>query len=111
MNNWIKHAVVYQVYPKSFQDGNGDGMGDLRGIIDRLDYIRELGANVIWLNPIYEHSGVDGGYDIRDYRKIAPEFGTMADFEELLARAHEKGIRVIMDLVVNHTSTEHAWFR
>lgn len=111
MNDWIKHAVVYQVYPKSFQDGNGDGMGDLRGIIDRLDYIRELGANVIWLNPIYEHSGVDGGYDIRDYRKIAPEFGTMADFEELLASAHERGIRVIMDLVVNHTSTEHAWFR
>lgn len=111
MSDWFKRAVVYQVYPKSFQDGNGDGMGDLRGVISRLDYIRGLGADVIWLNPIYEHSGVDGGYDIRDYRRIAPEFGTMEDFEELLERAHERGIRIIMDLVVNHTSTEHAWFQ
>lgn len=111
MSDWYKRAVVYQVYPKSFQDGNGDGMGDLRGLISRLDYIRELGADVIWLNPIYEHSGVDGGYDIRNYRRIAPELGTMADFEELLARAHEKGLRIVMDLVVNHTSTEHAWFQ
>ena len=111
MKDWIKKAVVYQVYPKSFQDSNGDGVGDLRGVIARLDYIRELGADVIWLNPIYENSGVDGGYDISDYQSIAPEFGTMADFEELLVQAHARGIRIVMDLVVNHTSTEHAWFK
>ena len=111
MKDWIKNAVVYQVYPKSFQDSNGDGVGDLRGVIQRLDYIKELGADVIWLNPIYENSGVDGGYDISNYRRIAPEFGTMADFDELLAQAHARGIRIVMDLVVNHTSTEHAWFQ
>ena len=111
MKDWIKQAVVYQVYPKSFQDSNGDGVGDLRGVIRRLDYIRELGADVIWLNPIYQNSGVDGGYDISDYRRIAPEFGTMEDFEELLSQAHARGIRIVMDLVVNHTSTEHAWFK
>ncbi len=111
MSDWFKQAVVYQVYPKSFQDGNGDGMGDLRGVMQRLDYIKALGANVIWLNPVYENSGVDGGYDISDYRKIAPEFGTMEDFEALLEAAHARGLRIVMDLVVNHTSTEHAWFR
>ena len=111
MNDWIKKAVVYQVYPKSFQDGNGDGMGDLRGVINRLDYIKALGADVIWLNPIYKNSGVDGGYDISDYRAIAPELGTMEDFDELLAKAHALGIRIVMDLVVNHTSTEHEWFK
>ena len=111
MKDWIKKAVVYQVYPKSFQDSNGDGIGDLRGVTRRLDYIKELGADVIWLNPIYRNSGVDGGYDISDYRSIAPEFGTMADFEELLAQAHARGIRIVLDLVVNHTSTEHAWFQ
>ena len=111
MKDWIKKAVVYQVYPKSFQDANGDGVGDLRGVTERLDYIKELGADVIWLNPIYKNSGVDGGYDISDYRSIAPEFGTMADFEELLSQAHARGIRIVMDLVVNHTSTEHAWFQ
>lgn len=109
--DWFKEAVVYQVYPKSFMDGNGDGMGDLRGVISRLDYIKELGANVIWLNPCYKNSGADGGYDISDYRMIAPEFGTMADFDELLEEAHKRGIRIVMDLVVNHTSTEHAWFQ
>ena len=111
MSDWFKQAVVYQVYPKSFQDGNGDGMGDLRGVMQRLDYIKALGANVIWLNPVYENSGVDGGYDISDYQKIAPEFGTMEDFEALLEAAHARGLRIVMDLVVNHTSTEHAWFR
>ena len=111
MKDWIKKAVVYQVYPKSFQDSNGDGIGDLRGVTQRLDYIKELGADVIWLNPIYKNSGVDGGYDISDYRCIAPEFGTMADFEELLSQAHARGIRIVLDLVVNHTSTEHAWFK
>ena len=111
MGDWFKRAVVYQVYPKSFMDANGDGIGDLRGVTEKLDYIHELGANVIWLNPIYRNSGVDGGYDISDYRAIAPEFGTMEDFDELLRQAHARGIRIIMDLVVNHTSTEHAWFK
>ena len=111
MGDWFKRAVVYQVYPKSFMDANGDGVGDLRGVTEKLDYIHELGANVIWLNPIYKNSGVDGGYDISDYRAIAPEFGTMEDFDELLRQAHARGIRIIMDLVVNHTSTEHAWFK
>ena len=111
MSDWFKRAVVYQVYPKSFMDANGDGIGDLRGVTEKLDYIHELGANVIWLNPIYKNSGVDGGYDISDYRAIAPEFGTMEDFDELLRQAHARGIRIVMDLVVNHTSTEHAWFK
>jgi len=106
---WFKSAVVYQVYPKSFQDSNGDGMGDLRGVISRLDYLRELGIDVIWLNPCYKNSGVDGGYDISDYRAIAPELGTMEDFDELLAQAHARGIRIVMDLVVNHTSTDARW--
>ncbi|MDO5299512.1 MAG: alpha-glucosidase [Clostridia bacterium] len=110
MNKWIEDAVVYQVYPKSFQDSNGDGVGDLRGVISRLDYLKRLGIDVIWLNPVYKNSGVDGGYDISDYRAIAPEFGTMEDFDELLAKAHARGIRIVMDLVVNHTSTEHPWF-
>ena len=87
MGDWFKRAVVYQVYPKSFMDANGDGIGDLRGVTEKLDYIHELGANVIWLNPIYKNSGVDGGYDISDYRAIAPEFGTMEDFDELLRQA------------------------
>ena len=111
MSDWFKRAVVYQVYPKSFQDTDGDGLGDLRGVTRRLDYIRDLGADVIWLNPVYKNSGADGGYDISDYREIAPELGTMADFDELLAQAHARGLRVVMDLVVNHTSTEHAWFQ
>ncbi|HIU16257.1 MAG TPA: alpha-glucosidase [Candidatus Ventricola intestinavium] len=111
MSDWFKQAVVYQVYPKSFMDTNGDGIGDLRGVTQKLDYIKLLGADVIWLNPVYQNSGVDGGYDISDYRAIAPEFGTMEDFDELLAQAHARGIRIVMDLVVNHTSTAHAWFR
>ena len=110
MNKGFKDAVVYQIYPKSFMDANGDGMGDLRGVISRLDYLKELGIDVIWLNPCYKNSGVDGGYDISDYQAIAPELGTMEDFDELLAQAHRRGIRIVMDLVVNHTSTEHAWF-
>lgn len=110
MSDWFRRAVVYQVYPRSFMDSNGDGVGDLRGVTEKLDYIRALGADVIWLNPIYRHSGVDGGYDISDYRQIAPEFGTMQDFDALLEAAHARGIRIIMDLVVNHTSTQHPWF-
>ena len=107
---WWKEAVVYQVYPRSFMDSNGDGIGDLRGVINKLDYIRDLGADVIWLNPIYKSPNDDNGYDISDYRDIMDEFGTMADFDELLEKAHEKGLRIMMDLVVNHTSDEHPWF-
>lgn len=106
----VERRVVYQVYPRSFMDSNGDGVGDLRGIIQRLDYIQRLGANVIWLNPIYRSPNDDNGYDISDYRAIMDEFGTMEDFDELLAEAHKRGIRILMDLVVNHTSDEMAWF-
>ena len=108
---WWKEAVVYQIYPKSFQDTNGDGIGDLRGIIQHLDYIHDLGATVIWLNPIYASPQVDNGYDISDYQSINPAFGTMDDFKELLEEAHQRGMRVILDMVLNHTSDEHRWFR
>lgn len=109
--DWWKDAVVYQIYPRSFQDSNGDGIGDLNGIRMRLDYIRDLGADVIWLCPIYASPGADNGYDISDYYAINPDFGTMEDFDCLLAEAHSRGIRIVMDLVVNHTSDEHAWFQ
>ncbi len=108
--NWWKEAVVYQIYPRSFKDSNGDGIGDLPGIIEKLDYIKDLGATVIWLCPVYQSPNDDNGYDISDYLEIMAEFGTMADFDRLLREAHEKGIRIIMDLVVNHTSDEHHWF-
>ena len=108
---WWKEAVVYQIYPRSFQDSNGDGIGDLRGIIQRLDYIASLGVQVVWLNPIYGSPNDDNGYDISDYRSIMEEFGTMEDFEELLEGFHARGIKVVMDLVVNHTSDEHEWFK
>ena len=108
---WWKRAVVYQIYPKSFQDSNGDGIGDLRGIIQRLDYIKSLGANVIWLCPVYCSPMDDGGYDISDYYHIDPMFGTDEDMEELIEKAGEKGIKILMDLVVNHTSDEHEWFQ
>ncbi|CAH1854259.1 glycoside hydrolase family 13 protein [Convivina praedatoris] len=107
---WWQKAVVYQVYPRSFQDTNGDGVGDLKGIEQRLDYIKKLGADVIWLNPVYASPDKDNGYDISDYEDINSKFGTMADFDSLLAKAHEKGIKVLMDLVVNHTSDQHRWF-
>ena len=107
---WWKKSVIYQVYPRSFCDTNGDGVGDLQGVIRHLDHIHKLGADVIWLNPIYASPNDDNGYDISDYRAIMPEFGSMADFDMLLAEAHRRGIRIVMDLVVNHTSDEHAWF-
>lgn len=110
MKNWVKDAVVYQIYPKSFQDSNGDGIGDLQGIIKRLDYFNYLGVNVIWLCPIYKSGGVDGGYDIADYKNIEEQFGTLEDFDELLEQSHKRNIRVIMDLVVNHTSDKHEYF-
>ncbi len=107
---WWKEAVVYQIYPRSFMDSNGDGIGDLQGIISRLDYLKYLGIDVIWMSPVYKSPNDDNGYDISDYRAIMEEFGTMDDFDELLAKAHERGIRIVMDLVVNHTSDEHKWF-
>ena len=109
-HTWWKEAVVYQVYPRSFKDSNGDGIGDLRGVIQKLDYLKELGISVIWLNPCYPSPNDDNGYDISDYRDIMPEFGTMEDFDTLLEQAHQRGIRIVMDLVVNHTSDEHKWF-
>jgi oligo-1,6-glucosidase len=107
---WWKEAVVYQIYPRSFKDSNGDGVGDLKGIIQRLDYIKSLGVDAVWLNPIYQSPYDDGGYDISDYKQIHHEFGTMDDFDRLLAGLHERGLRLIMDLVVNHSSDEHRWF-
>lgn len=108
--SWWKEAVVYQIYPRSFLDSNGDGIGDLRGIISRLDYLKKLGIDVIWMSPVYQSPNDDNGYDISDYQAIMDEFGTMEDFDELLAAAHERGIKIVMDLVVNHTSDEHEWF-
>ncbi len=107
---WWKEAVVYQIYPRSFYDSNGDGIGDLPGIIEKLDYLQELGVDVIWLNPIYKSPNADNGYDISDYYDIMDEFGTMVDFDRLLNEAHKRGIKIVMDLVVNHTSDEHKWF-
>ena len=104
MKDWYKELVVYQIWPRSFCDGNGDGIGDLRGIISKLDYIKSLGVNAVWLSPCYKSPNDDNGYDISDYRDIMDEFGTMEDFDELIAGLHERGIRLIMDLVVNHTS-------
>lgn len=109
--DWWKDAVVYQIYPRSFQDSNGDGIGDLNGIIQRLDYIKNLGADVIWLCPIYVSPNADNGYDISDYQAVQPAFGTMEDFDCLLSQVHQRGMRLIMDLVVNHTSDEHFWFQ
>jgi oligo-1,6-glucosidase len=108
---WWKEAVVYQIYPRSFYDSNGDGIGDLRGIIQKLDYLKELGIDVVWLCPVYKSPNDDNGYDISDYQDIMDEFGTLADWEELLAEMHKRGIKLVMDLVVNHTSDEHPWFR
>lgn len=108
---WWKEAVVYEIYPKSFRDLNGDGIGDIPGITEKLDYIKDLGANVIWLTPIFKSPQVDNGYDISDYREINPDFGTLDDFKELLRQAHDRGIRVILDMVLNHTLDEHPWFQ
>ncbi|MBD5518797.1 MAG: alpha-glucosidase [Lachnospiraceae bacterium] len=107
---WWKEAVIYQIYPRSFMDSNGDGIGDLQGIISRLDYLKYLGIDVIWLSPVYKSPNDDNGYDISDYQDIMDEFGTMEDFDTLLSAAHERGIKIVMDLVVNHTSDEHKWF-
>lgn len=108
--NWWKEAVVYQIYPRSFMDSNGDGIGDLKGITSKLDYLKELGIDVIWLSPVYQSPNDDNGYDISDYQAIMKEFGTMEDFDEMLTEAHKRGLKIVMDLVVNHTSDEHRWF-
>jgi oligo-1,6-glucosidase len=108
--SWWKESVVYQIYPRSFMDSNGDGIGDLRGIIQKLDYIKDLGVDVVWLCPVYKSPNDDNGYDISDYRDIMDEFGTLADWQELLDGMHQRGIKLIMDLVVNHSSDEHPWF-
>jgi len=109
--NWWKESVVYQIYPRSFKDSNGDGIGDIKGIIEKLDYLKKLGVNILWLSPIYKSPNDDNGYDISDYRDIMNEFGTMEDFDLLLKEAHKRNLKIVMDLVVNHTSDEHQWFK
>jgi len=107
---WWKESIVYQIYPRSFMDSNGDGIGDICGIIERLDYLKDLGVDVLWISPVLESPGDDNGYDISDYYKILDEFGTMAEYELLLKEAHDRGMKILMDLVANHTSDEHPWF-
>ena len=107
---WWKEATVYQIYPRSFKDSDGDGVGDLKGIISKLDYIKSLGIDAVWLNPVYASPNKDNGYDISDYENIHPLFGNMADFDTLLKGFHDRGIKVMMDMVLNHCSDEHKWF-
>ena len=107
---WWKHAVIYEIYPRSFQDSNGDGVGDMNGITQRLDYLKDLGVDAIWITPMYPSPQVDFGYDIADYTAFDPQYGTMADFERLVKEAKARNIRVIMDFVANHTSDKNAWF-
>jgi alpha-glucosidase len=110
MQDWWKNAVIYEIYPRSFQDTNGDGVGDLIGITERLDYLKELGVDAVWLTPVYPSPNVDFGYDISDYTNIDPEYGTLADFDRLVAEAKKRHIRILMDMVMNHTSDKHEWF-
>ncbi|WP_263849702.1 alpha-amylase family glycosyl hydrolase [Lacticaseibacillus pantheris] len=110
MQPWWQSAVIYQIYPKSFQDSNGDGVGDIPGIISRLDYLQQLGIDAIWLSPVYQSPGEDNGYDIANYEAIDPQFGTMADMDQFISEARKRHIRIVMDLVVNHTSDQHEWF-
>jgi oligo-1,6-glucosidase len=109
-NEWWKKSVVYQIYPRSFRDSNQDGIGDIQGIIQKLDYLKKLGVDIIWLSPVYDSPNDDNGYDIRNYQEIMNEFGTMADFDQMLEEIHKRGMKLVMDLVVNHTSDEHDWF-
>ena len=110
-DEWWKHAVIYELYPQSFQDSDGDGVGDLKGIASRLDYLHDLGIGAIWITPIYPSPGVDNGYDIADYTALDPRYGTMEDFDNLVAGAKKRNIRIIMDYVINHTSNQHPWFK
>ena len=107
---WWQKAVIYQIYPRSFQDSNGDGIGDLNGIVQRLDYLEKLGIDAIWLSPVYRSPQDDNGYDISDYQDIEPMFGSLDDMERLIHEAKKRNIRIIMDLVLNHSSDEHRWF-
>ena len=107
---WFREAVIYQIYPRSFKDSNGDGIGDLKGVLEKLDYLHELGITAIWFSPIYSSPNADNGYDIADYQSIMKEFGTMEDFDKIVEECRKRNIKVIMDLVVNHTSDEHKWF-
>ena len=107
---WLKNAVFYEIYPQSFSDSNSDGIGDIEGIIRHLDYIKELGCNALWINPCFDSPFMDAGYDIRDYRKVAPRYGTNGDLIRLFNEAHSKGIKVLLDLVPGHTSDQHEWF-
>ena len=107
---WWKDAIIYQIYPRSFQDSNGDGIGDIPGIISRLDHLQELGVGAIWLSPVYPSPNDDNGYDISDYKNINPEYGALEDMDRLILEAKRRGIRILMDLVINHTSTQHEWF-
>jgi alpha-glucosidase len=108
--DWWKNAVIYEIYPRSFQDSNGDGVGDLNGITARLDYLKDLGVDAIWLTPCYPSPQVDFGYDISDYENIDPQYGTLKDFDHLVAEAGKRHIRILMDMVMNHTSDKHEWF-
>src|SRR5690349_21476582 len=110
-NSWWRGATIYQIYPRSFLDSNGDGVGDLPGILQRLDYVAELGVDAIWIAPFFRSPMADFGYDVADYRAVDPLFGTMVDFDRLLARAHQLGLKVMIDQVLSHTSSEHEWFR
>ena len=107
---WWKESIVYQIYPRSFKDSNGDGIGDLNGITEKMEYLEKLGVNVVWLSPVYQSPNDDNGYDISDYRAIMTEFGTMEDFDRMITEMHKRGIKLVMDLVVNHSSDEHRWF-
>ena len=109
--DWWKQAVVYQVYPRSFYDANGDGLGDIAGVTAKIDYLAALGVDAIWLSPFYPSPLIDGGYDVANYRDVDPRLGTLEDFDKMAAAAHAAGMKVIVDIVPNHTSTEHEWFR
>src|SRR6201996_5813600 len=108
---WWKHAVVYEIYPRSFQDSNGDGIGDLNGITQRLDYLQKLGVDAIWIGPMYPSPQVDFGFDISDYENVDPQYGPLADFDRLVSEARKRGIRILLDMVLNHTSGQHPWFK
>ena len=108
---WFRQAIAYEIYPQSFLDTNGDGIGDLQGVIAKLDYVKSLGCDTIWLNPCFDSPMQDAGYDVRDYRKVAPRYGTNEDLEELFRQAHARGMHILLDLVPGHTSEQHEWFR
>lgn len=111
MPAWLKDAIFYEIYPQSFKDSNGDGIGDFNGIVEKLDYIKELGCNAIWMNPCYDSPFQDGGYDVRDYKKTAERYGSIEDLEHLFEEVHKRDMHILLDLVPGHTSEEHPWFK